>query len=301
MIGLIIGNGLAYDLRIFSRPKLDEWNPGKPFSWEYPPFIRFDPPEYFPELMNYVKTIQSINPMIDDFSVFETIGNDTNASKLSCEARHFLALSYSHFQLIVDKLDIKSWTWYKWIERNKADLGIVISFNYDLIIERLLFEARVMYYRMFVNSSGGVPIFKPHGSIDFDVSASAINIKNNYPLQNIVDLNNCQLRALNKSERFKPRIEADIVLPNESTKYRDYQWVKPGYNSLKLYANKLSECIFLGLSYNKFDIHELDEIIDCLNPRTNIIIANPKPDDEFIKKIHKKFSKIEFWNNGPPI
>jgi len=212
-IGLIVGNGLPIDLRGFLSPSLEVWDPQHPLDWQlWTPGKRDT--HLLKSLPGFAKAIEEIKQMeggFSDFDIFDRIlqrltrtpDPDFERALLEAEVRHFLAIAYSHFQLQVDSLDIEGWPWLTWIRGSKAELVGVVSFNYDLIIERALEDAGLRFHRFGVRlEDTGIPILKPHGSIDFDVEEIRMPVK--YPLQNVALRNDFPLRRLDRIEFLQP-------------------------------------------------------------------------------------------------
>jgi hypothetical protein len=134
------------------------------------------------------------------------------------------------------------------------DVKAAISFNYGLIIETAL-------------EAGGFQgvVTKPHGSIDFAPISSVIAMTASYPMQNFIELNNMPIQRLGRSDLVQPRVEADIVLPTESSPYLGYQWVAPQYAHLRqVVSPHIERCIVAGISYWLCDQREIDFIFDSL-------------------------------------
>jgi hypothetical protein len=331
-IGLIVGNGLSLDIVYFlskSSPSLKEsWNPQKPLSWILPtpdqPHIPLLPCS-LPRLAAFVDKIKREGKELSDFDIFERIckhieknnesskpyipksGDSYNKAaaekefNLSCieaEARHFLAIAYSHFQLQLDLLEIKGWPWLEWINESVKELISIVSFNYDLILETALDKSGATYRRFGIyTENNGIPILKPHGSIDFEVTG--IMMPTGYPLKNVAIRNDFPIKILRREELNMVRTEADIVLPHEYSPLSTFQWVKPGYAHFQEVGPTLTHCVFLGLSYWDCDRPEIDFLIKHLNQRTKIVVANPEPPKKFMKQITSKFTAIELWRGGP--
>lgn len=333
-IGLIVGNGLSLDIVDFlsnSHPSLKKsWNPQKPLSWILPTPEQLHIPFFpcsLPRLAAFVDKIKQEGKELSDFDIFERICKDivennefhkpcipafgdrsdfyeAEAEKylalsyIEAEARHFLAIAYSHFQLQLDSFDIKGWPWLEWINESNKELISIVSFNYDLILETALDKSGATYRRFGIcTEKNGIPILKPHGSIDFEVKG--IMMPTGYPLKNVAIRNDFPIKILAREELHRARTEADIVLPREYSPQAIFQWVNPGYVHFQEVGPTLTHCVFLGLSYWYCDQPEIDFLIKHLNQRTKIIVANPKPSKEFMEKLNSKFTDIELWKDGP--
>jgi hypothetical protein len=209
-----------------------------------------------------------------------------------------LAIAFSHYQIEVDKIDFGQWQWTKWFKKYKSQILFGVSFNYDLVLERGLINARVPNKRLVINEQNGIFILKPHGSIDFETTG--IIFPTGYPLKGIVFKNNTAIKALSPKKYLEKRTEVDIVLPNEYPKILDFQWVKPGYELIKNKGQIFTHFLFIGLSYNVYDQNEINQILGSLNEDCIVIIADPSPNVDFVNKVRKKFKNFRIWRKAQP-
>jgi hypothetical protein len=202
---LIVGNGLTIDLQKFMGPKLEKWNTQTPLQWSLPtpenPNIPLS--NYFPIFFDLVSTINTKYTIKNDFDLFKRCLEYIDKSPepnfeinlLESEMQHFLALSFSYFQYEVDKKTFNDWAWLNWIIKMKESILGAVSFNYDLVLERTLDKAGIRYQRVGVKQElVGIPIVKPHGSIDFDICG--IEYPTKYPLKDAILRNNGPVRRI---------------------------------------------------------------------------------------------------------
>src|SRR5579864_2962955 len=144
-LGLVVGNGLALDLHQ-SQPGLKSWNPSNPLRWDirapgHPDRQLLD---YLPRFREQIDLARDGTRAVPDFEIFRKVAeglacrNDFDSCVTVAEMRHFLAIAYSAFQLEVDKLDLISWPWQQFLRSLSKRLTVVVSFNYELVLERLL-------------------------------------------------------------------------------------------------------------------------------------------------------------------
>lgn len=294
---LVAGNGLAIDLCRHHNLEA-RWNPSSPLSWVLPAVENSLESliECFPRFKTKIDKQREVPCGLTDFDLFETIlsqvpaGQEGNFEELMVqpEMRHFLALAYSYFQLMLDTLSHDAWVWSRYLVDVIDDVKAVISFNYDLIIETAL-------------EAGGFQgvVTKPHGSVDFAPISSAIVMTASYPMQNFIELNNMPIQRLDRSDLVQPRVEADIVLPTESSPYLGYQWVAPQYAHLRqVVSPHIERCIVAGISYWLCDQREIDFIFDSLTLGTEIVIANPYPPGKLVDRA-ASVGPVTLWTNGP--
>ena len=190
-IAFIVGNGIALDLLNFLDPHRKNlaltWNSQKPLDW------KIDTPnkpgeallDNLPHFKNYVAQKKAERPHISDFEIFEELFSSYPSNHAvypplgiiepGVQAQHFLALAYSEFhirlksEMYVNPRRMHEWKWLQWFCTFGHRLGIVTSFNYDLIVETVLATVELGFRRFGVWRENGVRMFKPHGSIDYEL------------------------------------------------------------------------------------------------------------------------------------
>jgi hypothetical protein len=163
---LIVGNGLTKDLCKYTGMELD---PNQPFMWQ----VRCSECEHanlLDDLQNaktFIEDTRQRNPNINDFDIIgefiklmpENRDNwpdnwPENLKWIHCELRQYMALAYSNFQLRLDELDKANWPWIAWFRFHSYKIMYIVSFNYDLVLERSLETAGTSYYRVGVTNEG---------------------------------------------------------------------------------------------------------------------------------------------------
>lgn len=227
----------------------------------------------------------------DDFDAIKVFF-ERNQSILDkdCQLRRFLALSYSCFQTTAEKYNLPNWRWVKWLSRNHKHLHIAISFNYDLILEKSLKLSKIKYYRIGTNEvPKGIPIIKPHGSLDFDLpdGGISISVENRWKITTSLNQVNGHVKVIPKSEWMLPRIEADIIPPSQHNYQLKLNWVVNGFNQYARikYRNDIDAFVIVGHSYRQEDRPEIDFFLEKLKKTTKIFIIDPYPKEELIQKI----------------
>ncbi|KUP33298.1 SIR2 family protein [Bacillus halotolerans] len=284
--GLLIGNGFTVD---FARANnLNSSNPLTCFDSEkinYNDFIE-NLPIVKSELIDNIQAANHYD-VIKDYRI--KYQNDTGAE---CQLRRFLATIYSKFQLNINSISLNEWKWFNWFKKNKFNLSFAISFNYDLLLERVLNESNIKYYRIgTIENKKRVPIFKPHGSIDFDVNPQMISGPNIWTTP--ISLNDCgRLHVVRQDEWMEPRIQADLIPPSSISNHLHLSWVREGLAVTERKAKEVSHFIIIGCSYCEVDRLEIDIILKMLKKRTKVIICDPFPSEPLINKI--KELKLDF-------
>lgn len=302
-ISLVVGNGFSISFGYFS-DLIHQFNSQEPLSWD------IQCPSTKGKLidsLHRLKKLYLLNIKKPHFDIFKlaldthyckSIGLDD--FKTTLEARHFLTLAFSMYSGKQKYLFSTDWAWFRWIKLHRNEISSSYSLNYDLLLETVFDRLKKEYYSFQTNHHGlGIPLVKPHGSVNFEISPYSISYIPSYPLNNYVDLNNTAIIKLDDTELFAPRRQALCIIPNESNKYKNYQWVAPANQCFEQKSKNTDYCLFIGISYFPCDREEIDKIIDSLPNECVIIVANPYPPEDFIKKINGRPNII--WSNpeGP--
>jgi hypothetical protein len=171
----------------------------------------------------------------------------------------------------------------------------IVSFNYDLVLETMLKKLSLDYHRVGSSeerSSKGIPIFKPHGSCDFDINGS-IEIENNM-FKNITYLNDAgPVSIVAENKLLEPRNEADIVLPFEFSPQLGLRWINHGFALIIDKAKGANRVLVIGLSYMQCDRKEIDLILDNLKRDLLIQYVTPNENTELRKKLKTISKNVE--------
>jgi len=321
-IALIVGNGLFFDLLRQSGVSISDWHPSNPTLWTNPALVAGGDTvlSQLPRFDRFISQWRQ-NEQLSDFAIFDRIVRgaapnidfyaDRNEPiperyrrKLTAvEARHFLVVSLGHAQVnLVDTLNLQAWRWCQWLEKHRNRLRAITSFNYDLILESALREAGVEYRRSALEQERrGVPIHKPHGSIDFVMRQNLIaGVEPEYPLRNLIFANNAPQQRV--ENLVAPRLDAEIVLPAEASDIGHYQWVRVGVQEWRNNVANATDLVLVGLSYWRCDEEELDKLVDAVPRNCNVHICNPSPSIVWIQKLMNRFgrSNVHCISDGPP-
>lgn len=261
-----------------------QWDSQAPLSWDIPcPHTG----QRFLDSLPRLSQVMANNRSYSDFDIFKATLNAPDFLT-TLEARHYLTIAFSHYsiaqiQQFEQNLD---WNWYRWIKAHSGNIAGALSLNYDLLLETVLRKVRKESYSFQVNHHGyGIPLVKPHGSVDFEITPNSISYTPTYPLRNFVDLNDTGVIKLGQHDLLSARRQALCIVPNEANKYIGYQWVNPANQALKQVLRDCTHCIFVGISYFECDQREIDDIIDSLPDAAQVVIANPTPPPAMLDKI----------------
>lgn len=328
---LIVGNGLAIDFSNSMVPNDTRLNTSRPLSWKFPIQAAggkpaFDALRELKVAIDYVQS-HSISPL-NDFDVIEKINrisaNTTEfmplvelvrASQgkwvghfqrqedplnilgniLQFQLRLYLNAAFLYCNDAYNKINADQWAWNIWFFRHNWSLGVVVSLNYDLILEKNLrfYSKRWLRYALAdaINYGYTIPIIKPHGSINFKISERGINYQGNiYESGAIISRNN--VPVIVTTDLHSNLLIPDIVLPKEYSDMLNFQHIAAGYRLLEARSESIMECVIVGISYGKPDQPELDYIFKTLRPKTHVTVVDPKPSEELLTALKNRFGNI---------
>ena len=301
---LIVGNGLSIDLWKYLRLNID---PSSPFSFEVPD--PFDNAKKLLETLTRVRNLIKSHPKLSNFDIIQGfVSNyqrtDQEHQWIHGELRQYLSLAYSYANNNLLHHWKKGWKWEQWLGKHHGRIAGIVSFNYDLTLEAVLEQSSFKYYRIGSKEEDGIigiPIFKPHGSCDFDLNSRAINMPLQSRLRNLTFLNDYinngrgRIEIVPKKKLLEPRTESDIVLPFESSPQTQLTWVRQGYETLNKIAKTVDSCIIAGVSYQPCDRLEINSIVDAVPITAMIQLVDPMPNVDFateLKMIHVKAKAV---------
>ncbi len=291
---LIVGNGLSIDLYKYLGLNIA---PSSPFSFNVPD--PFNNTKKLLDTLTKVRNLIKSYPSLTDFDIIQDfvsnyLKEDQEHQWMHSELRQYLSLAYSYANYQVLHRWKKGWRWEQWLRKHHESIAVVVSLNYDLTLETALQQSSFKYYRigsMEEENHIGIPIFKPHGSCDFDISSSAISMPPQNRLRNLTFLNDYvingrgRINIVAKEKMLEPRTESDIVLPFEFSPQTQLTWVRQGYEAVNQIAKTTDACIIVGISYQPCDRLEVDFIVDAMPSNTAIQLVDPRPDGDLESKL----------------
>lgn len=302
-ISLVVGNGLSIGYGYFSK-LIEQYNSQEPLTWDV------KCPTTGGKLLSSLTRLKKLYRKNTDkphFEVFKLALDDQYCKSIgldsfytTLEARHFLTIAFSEYSQKQREVFSTDWTWFRWLKLHRDEVNAAYSLNYDLLLETAFDKLRKDYNSLQINHHGyGIPLVKPHGSVDFEISPNSICYTPCYPLRNFVDLNDTDIIRLEENELSTARRQVLCIVPNESNKYASYQWVEPAKQRFESKLKETSYCIFIGISYFPCDRIEIDRIINSLPLDCVIVVANPHPPEDFLDKISGRPYIV--WDNpeGP--
>lgn len=243
------------------------------------------------ELIALIKDHQ-LESEFDAVELFLEINKDD--IRKECQLRRYLALTYSSLQRYLDKMDKSKWRWFQWLYENKDDIVFGISFNYDLLLETTLQQGNINFFRPGTNEvQNGIPIIKPHGSIEFDIQQPrykfVLQQASIAPMiwSNYFSLNqfNGMVQVIPSTHWLLPRLQPDIIPPSQENYQRHLDWVDNGFEVFNNASNEITDLIMIGHSYSICDRPEVDHFLERLNPKTIVHIVNPNLLEDLTDKL----------------
>ena len=245
------------------------------------------------------KLIEDIITCANVSALSEHPSIDAESSNIYIQAYHELVVYlrylfiYYNNQILdshIEKLIYDKWGWAELFRNLNESSNIknvmVITYNYDILLERVLKALDIKYRIMGFDDNEDekledckIRILKPHGSISFrteklsDSQTFGIKYNRDSIGGELKDLLVDEEVSFDKISKLNPMIPP----AGESDRYKK-SWSSVLREKSIDCAKKLmedDEVIFGGISYCNVDRREIDSIITALNVNTNIKIVNP--------------------------
>lgn len=241
------------------------------------------------------ESTQIISNIICSYNVYQSIVQQNETVSIhDCQTSYFELNKYLrnlfvyYNSLISDDMLKKIINDLPLLNRIKEN-DVVISYNYDILIERLLSIKMNVPVNMHnaIKYVGNIAIIKPHGSIDFKLNIDNASTHDLYYHQP----HNITLSSNLKEEILKKDTPALIIPPLGHIKGESNSWVEYIRSNVKTHLISSPQNVFFyGLSYDPVDRSEINEIISYIDHSANITYINPSPAPEldFIFSQHFK-------------
>ena len=198
-----------------------------------------------------------------------------------CELKEYIkSLMMYYNNLITDKcientIKKTKWGWKKIFEEINTP-GIktnIITYNYDLWLERILNVMKVDY-DLLGDTGKNINIIKPHGSIDFvnKMEKKSPFEEIFYNLNDSITINDIELKiAPEKRSIIIPPAGESIKAGNWSKDMRDKSF------TCAKNIEKNDKIIICGISYWNVDRYEIDKLLCAVDSDCQIYFINPNP------------------------
>jgi hypothetical protein len=172
------------------------------------------------------------------------------------------------------------------LQQNNENLTCAISFNYNLVLENALKCSNISFSRIGTDEiPSGVSIYKPHGSIDFDLSWISIPIESRWTSSIIKGNDGGIVTVIPKENFHHPRVQADIVPPSVHNINLNLRGVNGLFSNFTEQASFLDKFLIVGSSYWEVDRPEINFFLERLPKKAIVYIMNPEPNEALIEKI----------------
>ncbi|TGK45968.1 hypothetical protein [Leptospira kanakyensis] len=327
-IYLIVGNGISLDFinfiqkndridlnNLFTNGEKVKWPVSNGFSflsyrntpslWRLGARPTCSPGETF-------KIIQDVLTCANVFSLIEPTKRarfKNNIESIYLQAYNEL-VSYLKYLLIYynelvkddDYKNIETWHWFKviksWYEDSKIKNIFIVTYNYDIFLEKILSKANFKFTLNMVDSSvSKISIFKPHGSIS--LLHKNVNDKDAFEIKNTFEHVDAKLDEF--SIEYNNLSLNTTVIPlippaGRSSRFSN-SWASTIRNNISeiLKNSDTKDLLYMaGLSYWYVDREEIDEILTKINSEMEVILINPKPPEELLAVLSTIFKKLSF-------
>jgi hypothetical protein len=204
-----------------------------------------------------------------------------------CELSYYLRSLFIRYDKQRNQMrKVSDWPWAKFLEclhkRSDIDEVIVVTYNYDLWLERVLTHLGIdFHYALSSDPSGKFVLYKPHGSINF------ISTR-----QQVADRDEEEISYTLEVQDIPEEVKA--ISDNFESYWTKYTLVPPAGDSSRLGArwngvlrqnlleklgsmNDATHTVISGLSYWHVDRGEIDEVLCSINPDSEVLMINPHP------------------------
>ncbi|ATM77372.1 hypothetical protein CRN79_16650 [Serratia fonticola] len=311
-VGILFGNGLTIDLlnsigKVYDIEPTDLFRFGDMVKWPATGEPGFLSPRYCPNLwrlgarpgLNRQDSYRVIEELITVINLYATLPAGTIVKKSQVKdnpvsniyiyayqelVSYLRELFIDYNERVTDKdLHDVDWGWKDYLlklDKNEdVECVEIITYNYDIFLERILDVLNIKFSIPGVKDNGGkFKIYKPHGSIGFLYKGYLP--KDNYNIPSGFSLNNGELKDIenryNDLSLFMPVIPL-IPPAGDAQRFAQY-WAKTirdmTVESIKIF-NENDEFLICGLSYWHVDRAEVDEIIRNLDCDVKMRMINP--------------------------
>ena len=324
---LIVGNGFTLSLLAHIGSDL---NSSSPFSWDIPnPESEGLLLDSLPHLKKFLSGRMKNEP---DFEIFNRLvvsvnKNTTNVisdsdsiDNIILDSGHYLAIAYSWFQTELDRFSFADWEWSKWLSNNRLDIAACLSWNYDLVLERVIECTMTPFYydveRMRGNSGApnfypvdfnrrAIGVYKPHGSCNFSPAIELrwgdkpgeIDHHLKYPRRGLATGYNGPLKILTATELLSARDVADLVLPGERNRFSEEvnsgcnvaearlvetTWSHRQIDRFRSASIGVERLIIVGFSMMEVDKAEFVDAISGFHMLEELVVVDPWPSSKLM-------------------
>ncbi len=187
---------------------------------------------------------------------------------------------------------------------NKGSKVYVITYNYDILLERLLDLLGISFdVYGFTDTGANIIIYKPHGSISFSFRIK-VQESSPYSIRAAVEESIAQ-EADNFEIKYDlmedyPIVNAIIPPAGDSTRL-NLGWIeriRQGIDEITKDSTSKDEIILFGLSYWHVDRNEIDNILISIDSQMEVKYVNPVPPTSLDAVLSSLFSNYIHYSKG---
>jgi hypothetical protein len=326
-VALVCGNGLSISRA--ANVGLD-WHPSYPFGFTLSHPGRSDPLiESLRHLRDWIwrDEIANVRP---DFAKIDLLLEDALGESRELNSgghlhgalmdlRHYLALAYSAYQLRLDRQPDPRWPWHRWLRDHATSLVCALSWNYDLVLEAGLRQARAAWHYAGVGGWAewngrappprGLPVSKPHGSCNFVIDGLSMNwtpegetastpFGYSRPV-NVAGVN-APLTVLPDARLYTVRQLADVIVPGEINAFgTDLRWMQLAATAFRRTAGTADTLVIIGFRMSPVDQPEFESLLSWVVRINRVIVADPDPNPALLDLLAPRTASLERWVDGP--
>lgn len=198
---------------------------------------------------------------------------------------------------IIEEIELVSYIKNELCKENEV---IIVTYNYDIFLERLLKIAKIPFLIEGINKKSKinkVRIIKPHGSISFSIPTTM----HTYNIKNISDSIQKDMKEIiiDNNPKDENSSLCAIIPPAGDSERVISGWSKTLRDRLDKYIKKSTEkdtLMIYGLSYDHVDRMEMDNIITQINSNVKVIYINPYPSktlDAVLSSVFENYYQIK--------
>lgn len=232
------------------------------------------------------------------------------------ELVRYLKCLFIYYDSLVDiakpiaKKKLRNWEWSEIIKSlyqdRDVDRILIVTYNYDIFVERLLSELRIPFFiKPFParenkhRSDSKIILYKPHGSISFSYKIQSPDTQFRttppYPITT-VELKDFSI-CTEKGRMTTMDTFIAIVPPSGDSLRLNYRWAEQIQTAIQEDVKSLGEntsVIINGLSYWHVDRLEVDKILLNLSPNVrDIVYVDPYPSKVLTAVLGSKFANFK--------
>ncbi|MBL0625949.1 hypothetical protein [Aeromonas jandaei] len=312
-VSIVLGNGFTIDFLKFlslHNPDIDGkinvnnlFSDGSELKWPLdnrPGFLSYKhcPHLWMVGARSYLtsdKTLEILERVVTCANVYSLKKNDQIIDKTGNgflqaykELISYLKYLFIHYNSIIPNIpdEVADWSWAKFLTQLNNDQNvesvIVISYNYDIWLERILDKLNIEYSIPLLNNNpdAKIQIFKPHGSISYQHYKPLP--KDSFSINYNTFFVDCAVSDIRVSYTdLDNHTPVSFLIPPAGEAGRSgTTWAQSIRSECSSKMSTFSEgdlAVICGLSYWHVDRAEIDTILNSMHSGMDVVHVNPFP------------------------